>query len=95
MALKRSLKVLQIDAFDAGEAIVVTVWMRGKKKGTRDGVLRKRLRELGLWRWQGRKVIKNRVQRGSRGGPERSSVGPGEWVWFSAKARSRSGCAGA
>ena len=38
LALKRHLKVLQVDAFDAGEAVGVTVWMRTKEKkahGTR------------------------------------------------------------
>ena len=77
LVVKRLLRVLQVDAIDAGEAVGVTVTgAPRKKKGTWDGVFRKRLIGLGLWRWRGRKVKKNRVQRGSRRGPERSWVGP-------------------
>src|SRR5687767_8837483 len=66
-----------------------------KKKSTRDEVLRKGLRGLGLWRGRGRKVIKNRVQRGSRGVRKGPGLAPAVSRTFTAKTRSRSGCAGA
>ena len=67
LVLKRFLKVLQIDAFDAGEAVEVAVMgAPRKKKSERDGVLPKGLWGLGLRRGRGRMVIKT----GSKAGPE-------------------------
>src|SRR5688572_2196593 len=53
------------------------VMRRKEKNFARDGVLRKGLRRLGLWRWRGRKMIKNPVQTTSQPGPEEVRKGPG------------------
>ena len=69
LALKRFLKVLQIDAFDAGEAVGGCA---GKEKNfARDGVLPKGLWGLGLRKVRGRIVMKNPVQTPSQPGPKR------------------------
>ena len=91
LAVARAVKhfrVMQSDAFDASAS-------GGEKKclGLREG--RNWFKRWGLREGRGKQVIKNRVQRGSRRGPERSLFGPGDLVWFTAKARSGSGRAGA
>src|SRR5688572_4222768 len=67
---------------------------RTEKNVAREVALRKMLRRLGLWRWQGRKVTKNPVQTASQPGPEEVRLGPVDRVGFTAKPRSRSGCVG-